>query len=114
MRGVKPPRYPTLWEACANAIAFQQLSIRAASAIMHRMTRAAGQCVQAGGVPVPVYVFRTTESFQQEGDERLRTTGLSATKIATLRRAADAIEVVCWMRQRSRTAPLVACNDGTA
>src|SRR5581483_6858534 len=25
MRGVKPPRYPTLWEACVNAIVFQQL-----------------------------------------------------------------------------------------
>jgi hypothetical protein len=25
MRGLKPPRYPTLFEACANAIVFQQL-----------------------------------------------------------------------------------------
>lgn len=26
MRGLKPPRYPTLWEACVNAIVFQQVS----------------------------------------------------------------------------------------
>ncbi|HWC44808.1 MAG TPA: hypothetical protein VG868_01730, partial [Casimicrobiaceae bacterium] len=37
MRGVKPPRYPTLWEACANAIVFQQLSVRAAGAITQRL-----------------------------------------------------------------------------
>jgi DNA-3-methyladenine glycosylase II len=92
MRGVKPPRYPTLWEACANAIVFQQLSIRAASAIMQRLIVAVGQCVQADGVPVPLYLFPTTERFQHESDERLRTTGLSASKIATLRRVAEAIE----------------------
>ena len=33
MRGVKPPRYPTLWEACVNAIVFQQVSLIAASSI---------------------------------------------------------------------------------
>ena len=92
MRGVKPPRYPTLWEACANAIVFQQLSIRAASAIMHRLTVAAGQCVQAEGVPVPLYLFPTAERFQHESDERLRTFGLSANKSATLRRVAEALE----------------------
>jgi len=92
MRGVKPPRYPTLWEACVNAIVFQQLSIRAASAIMHRLTVATGRCVQAGGVPVPLYLFPTAEHFQHESDERLRTFGLSANKIATLRRVAEALE----------------------
>ena len=28
MRGVKPPRYPTLWEAFVNTIAFQQVSLQ--------------------------------------------------------------------------------------
>ena len=91
MRGVKPPRYPTLWEACANAIVFQQLSVRAASAIMQRLVVAVGQCVHADGVPVPLYPFPTAERFQHESDQRLRTTGLSANKIATLRLVADAI-----------------------
>ena len=90
MRGVKPPRYPTLWEACANAIVFQQLSVRAASAIMQRLIVAIGQCVHADGVPVPLYLFPTAERFQHESDQRLRATGISASKIATLRRVADA------------------------
>ena len=39
-RGVKPPRYPTLWEACVNAIVYQQVSIHAAGAILRRIDRA--------------------------------------------------------------------------
>lgn len=91
MRGVKPPRYPTLWEACANAVIFQQLSLRAASAIMHRLIVAVGQPVEVDGVPVPLYVFPGPERFQHEADERLRAMGLSANKIATLRRVAEAL-----------------------
>lgn len=42
MRGVKPPRYPTLWEACVNAIVFQQVSLVAASSISRRLITALG------------------------------------------------------------------------
>jgi DNA-3-methyladenine glycosylase II len=91
MRGAKPPRYPTLWEACANAIVFQQLSLRAASTIMHRLVVAIGQCVEPDDVPVPMYVFPTAERFQRERDEPLRATGLSASKVAALRRVAEAL-----------------------
>jgi DNA-3-methyladenine glycosylase II len=91
MRGVKPPRYPTLWEACTNGIVFQQLSLRAASTIMHRLIVAIGQCVEQDDVPVPMYEFPTAERFQRERDESLRATGLSASKVATLRRVAEAL-----------------------
>lgn len=43
MRGVKPPCYPSLWEGCVNAVVFQQLSIRAASAITRRLIMAGFQ-----------------------------------------------------------------------
>lgn len=92
MRGVKPPRYPTLWEACANAIIFQQISVRAASAIMHRLIVTVGQRVEVDGLPVPAYLFPTAERFRQEGDERLRAAGLSTSKVATLRRVVEALE----------------------
>lgn len=91
MRGLKPPRYPTLWEACANGIVFQQVSLRAASAIMHRLIVALGRPVETGGLAMPIYQFPDKESFQSASDDLLRATGLSANKIATLRRAADAI-----------------------
>lgn len=95
MRGVKPPRYPTLWEACTNAIVFQQVSLRAASAIMHRLIVALGRPIEtdlnADGVPVPLYVFPAAESVQSASDDLLRATGLSANKVATLRRVTEAL-----------------------
>lgn len=91
MRGVKPPRYPTLWEACSNAIVFQQLSVRAASTIMQRLIVTVGRPVETNDLPVPVYLFPTPKSVQREAGHRLRAMGLSANKIATLRRVAEAI-----------------------
>lgn len=91
MRGVKPPRYPTLWEACANAIIFQQVSLPAASAIMHRLVVALGQPVEADDMPRPLYVFPAAESVQSATDDILRSAGLSANKIATLRRVTEAL-----------------------
>lgn len=91
MRGVKPPRYPSLWEACSNAIVFQQLSLRAASAIMQRLIVAVGGRMETDDLPVPVYLFPTPESVQCAVTHHLRATGLSSNKIATLRRVAEAL-----------------------
>jgi DNA-3-methyladenine glycosylase II len=91
MRGVKPPRYPTLWEACANAIIFQQVSIWAASAIMGRVIVALGQPLTVDGVATPMYAFPPAESVEHAPDARLRAAGLSASKIATLRRVGEGI-----------------------
>ncbi|MEO9161494.1 MAG: hypothetical protein ABI349_03685, partial [Casimicrobiaceae bacterium] len=49
MRGVKPPRHPGIWEACVNAIVFQQLSLRAATAIMQRLIAALARPVKTDG-----------------------------------------------------------------
>ena len=109
MRGVKPPRYPTLWEACANAIVFQQLSLRAASAIMRRLVVALGPLVRTDDVLVQPHVFPTAESVRSAPDALLRTTGMSANKIATLRRVAEALA----SRTLDATA-LVACPSRDA
>jgi DNA-3-methyladenine glycosylase II len=89
MRGVKPPRYPTLWEACVNAIVFQQVSLIAASSIARRMIVALGLPVKCGDISL--HVFPTAESLRIAGDDILLATGLSANKLATLRRVADAL-----------------------
>jgi DNA-3-methyladenine glycosylase II len=89
MLGVRPPRYPTLWEACVNAVVFQQVSLYAASAIMRRLVIALGQSVRSGGISL--HTFPTVESFLAAGDELLRAAGLSAGKMATLRRVASEI-----------------------
>ena len=89
MRGVKPPRYPSLWEAFVNAVVFQQISLTAASAISGRMIMALGEPAEWRGVAL--HTFPTIERFQDASDDVLRAVGLSANKAATLRRAAEAI-----------------------
>jgi DNA-3-methyladenine glycosylase II len=91
MRGVKPPRYPSLWEACVNAIVFQQVSLRAASTIVGRMIVSVGQAVKTDDLPVPLYLFPDVERFQRATDAHLRAAGLSGAKLATLRRVAEAL-----------------------
>jgi DNA-3-methyladenine glycosylase II len=89
MRGVRPPRYATLWEACVNAIAFQQISLQAASAIVSRLIEALGRPVESGGVRS--YVFPAVGTVLGAEDTVLRATGLSGGKLAALRSAGEAI-----------------------
>ena len=89
MRGVKPPRYPTLWEACVNAIVFQQVSLVAASSISERMIVALSAPIERSDVALRM--FPSVESFQDASDGALRAAGLSANKLGTLRRVADAL-----------------------
>lgn len=89
MRGLRPPRYPDLFEACANAILFQQISLHAASAIMRRLLLVLGTEVEHDGVPL--VVFPSAERFLDAKDTKLRAAGLSVSKLATLRRAGEAI-----------------------
>lgn len=89
LRGLKPPRYPTLWEACAHAIVFQQISIHAAASIMHRLVESLSEPLTAGDVtlrpfPTPAMLLRTKES-------QLRAVGLSTNKAGHLRAVAAAL-----------------------
>ncbi len=89
MRGVKPPRYPTLWEACVNAVVFQQISLFAAAAILRRLIEALGTpLTRDGGV---LYAFPTPPSLLAASDAALGTAGLSGGKQAALRRIASAL-----------------------
>lgn len=89
MRGVRPPRYPTVWEACVNAIVFQQISLHAASSIMSRLTAGLSEPVEHSGVRL--YPFPSPEQILSAPDRVLRGAGLSAGKLATLLRVADAL-----------------------
>jgi DNA-3-methyladenine glycosylase II len=89
MRGVHPPRYPTLWEACANAVVYQQVSLDAASAIMKRTVEALSPPMRHGGATLRA--FPLPGAFAAADEAVLRSAGLSAGKIATLRRVAGAL-----------------------
>ena len=89
MRGVKPPRYASLWEACVNAIVFQQVSLHAASAILRKMILAVGEPLTCDGSTL--HAFPSVESVQHAKDGPLLAAGLSGRKLGTLRRVADAL-----------------------
>ncbi len=88
LRGLKPPRYPTLWEACAHAILFQQISIHAAASIMRRAVEALGECITLGGIRC--VAFPPAQRWLNADDATLRAAGISRNKIAHLRYAAAA------------------------
>jgi DNA-3-methyladenine glycosylase II len=90
LRGMRPPRYPSLWEALAHAIVFQQISIHAAAAIMRRTVQTLSAPYEAGGMAM--HPFFTTSSVLFAPDQTLRAAGLSANKIDHLRSAAAAVE----------------------
>jgi DNA-3-methyladenine glycosylase II len=89
MRGVRPPRYPTLWESCVNAIVFQQISLRAASAILRRLVVALGKPLQSEGTDL--YAFPTATRLMGVADDVLPAAGLSRGKLDTLRRVGEAL-----------------------
>jgi DNA-3-methyladenine glycosylase II len=89
MHGVKPPRYPTLWEAFVNTIAFQQVSLQAASAIVRRLIVASGHPIEHEGARL--YAFPSVEQVLGAKATVLHTIGFSSRKLATLRRAGEAL-----------------------
>lgn len=86
LRGLKPPRYPDLWEALCHAIVFQQISVIAAASVMHRLVRRFSASVEYGGVEL--YPFPRPEAFVATRESSLRAVGLSAMKAAYLKSAA--------------------------
>lgn len=88
-RGVKPPRYPTIWEACVNAIVYQQVSIHAAGAILRRV-------IECYAEPVTIddgrlYAFPGAQTVVDADAEELRGLGLSINKVVSLRAVARAV-----------------------
>lgn len=90
LRGVKPPRYPDLWEALFNGIVFQQLSIAAASTIMRRLVERFSEPLEHRGVPLRV--FPGPDTIMQARDQDLLILGLSRQKVTYLKNAAAALK----------------------
>jgi DNA-3-methyladenine glycosylase II len=88
-RGVKPPRYPSVWEACVNAIVYQQISIHAAGAILRRVIEryATAVAVDDG----QLYAFPGPQTLIDADAEELRGLGLSINKVVSVRAVARAI-----------------------
>lgn len=90
LRGLKPPRYSTLWEACAHAVVFQQISIHAAASIMRRAVESLGEPIAVSD-DVACVAFPRPQRWLEAGDDALRLAGLSRNKVAHLQSIAVAI-----------------------
>ena len=77
-QGLKPPRFPSLFEALLNAFACQQVSLDVGLLLLNRLTEAYGQAhTDASGVR---YAFPTPEALSCAAPEHLRSLGFSRQK----------------------------------
>jgi len=77
-RGLKPPRYPDLWEALCNAIVFQQLSIQAGAAVMARFVDRFSKPVRRDGVTL--YPFPCPRAILAATPRQVQSVGLTRMK----------------------------------
>jgi 3-methyladenine DNA glycosylase/8-oxoguanine DNA glycosylase len=89
LRGMRPPRYPDLFETFANVIPFQQLSLEAGMAVTARLVRRFGEVLTLHGRRH--YAFPSAESLADTRAASLRRCGLSTRKSLALRSVAKRI-----------------------
>ncbi len=82
-RGLKPPRFPTLFEGLANAVACQQLTLDVGIQLLNRLAEAYGRPTPVGKVP-PAFAFPRPEEISDAKPEALRALGFSRAKAAAL------------------------------
>jgi DNA-3-methyladenine glycosylase II len=88
MRGLRPPRFPTVFEALVNGVACQQLSLTAGIHLLNRLTASHGR--PAPGDPA-LRAFPAPAALAALEPEALRRHGFSATKARTIIETARAI-----------------------
>jgi DNA-3-methyladenine glycosylase II len=77
-RGVKPPRFPSVFEAVANAIACQQITLTLGIQLLNRLAAACGPSL--AGVEGPEHAFPRPEDLAGLTPEALRELGFSRQK----------------------------------
>jgi len=85
--GVKPPRFPTLFECLVNAIACQQLSLTVGVTLLSRLAAAHGAAAEGSARPA----FPTPERLAPLAPEQLRPLGFSGAKARSIVALAEAI-----------------------
>jgi DNA-3-methyladenine glycosylase II len=89
MRGLRPPRFPTVFEALVNGVACQQLSIAVGIHLLNRLTVEHGRPVSDD--PRGPHAFPNPEDLAPLEPDKLRRHGFSMTKARTIIATARAI-----------------------
>ena len=90
LRGMRPPRFPNLFESFVNVIPFQQLSLEAGVTIVGRLTQRFGRPVEHAGRQYHASPRACVIAAARL--DQLRACGLSRGKAGTLRNLARMIE----------------------
>jgi DNA-3-methyladenine glycosylase II len=88
-RGVKPPRFPTLFEALVNAVACQQISLHVGILVLNRLASAFGPSVS--NHEEHYHAFPLPENLSALEPEALRPLGLSRQKARAIIELAKSI-----------------------
>ena len=89
MRGLKPPRFPTVFEALVNGVACQQLSLDVGIHLLNRLTAARGRPVSED--PDGMRGFPGPEELASTEPEEIQRLGFSHAKARAIVEAAQAI-----------------------
>ena len=80
LRGMKPVRYATVFEAFANAVACQLVSLSAGMHVLNRLTEACGIPGEVDGAKAPMRSFPPASALARLSPDALRALGLSRQK----------------------------------
>jgi DNA-3-methyladenine glycosylase II len=89
LRGVRAPRYPDLFEAFANVIPFQQVSLEAGMSVVTHLVQRFGESLERDDRMY--HVFPRAEAICEAGIARIKRSGMSLRKTQSLRAAAQAV-----------------------
>lgn len=81
-RGLKPPRFPTLFEAVINGIASQQITLTLGIILLNRLATDFGRSVRAESSTV--YAFPRPEDLAGQKPQDIRRLGLSYNKASAI------------------------------
>jgi DNA-3-methyladenine glycosylase II len=90
LRGMRPPRFASLFETFVHVIPFQQLSLDAGVAIVSRLVQKFGRKIECDGRRY--YTSPSPQAIAAARLSRLRACGLSSGKAASLRSIARMVE----------------------
>lgn len=87
--GVKPPRFPTAFEALVNAIACQQVSLDVGIILLNRLAEKFGRVFDGNGVSL--YAFPGPDDLANASEEEIKKSGFSYQKARAIKELAVSI-----------------------
>jgi DNA-3-methyladenine glycosylase II len=88
-RGLKPPRFPSLFEALVNAFACQQVTLSLGILLLNRLAEAYGSSLDEPGGPA--YAFPSPDDLAGRAPDDLRAHGFSRQKALAIIELAQAL-----------------------